>query len=303
MNLFEYTYDIVRQIPEGKVSSYGAVAQALGDILASRAVGWMMNQNPDPDSMPCFKIVHSDGRLGGFGLGTSEKIRRLNDDHIDVIDDKIVNFSDVFFDDFTTTYPLKKLQDEQQKISQKISLNDNVEKITTIAGVDVAYPEHAFDDACAAYVLQDFETLEVLEETTVFSKTFFPYIPSYLAYRELPIIKHLFSKVRQYPSVFLFDGYGIHHPRGCGLASHLGVEFDVSSIGVAKSPYINLKSEAETLRLHQSKTAHTPVYVSPGHKISMQTSQQIVQKVSKYKNPDPLLRAHKLAKKTLHEQR
>lgn len=43
MNLFEYTYDLVRQIPQGKISTYGAVARALGDIVASRAVGRMMN--------------------------------------------------------------------------------------------------------------------------------------------------------------------------------------------------------------------------------------------------------------------
>ena len=69
MNLFEYTYDLVRQIPDGKISSYGEVAKALGDIVASRAVGRMMNQNPDANTMSCYKIVHSDARLGGFGLG------------------------------------------------------------------------------------------------------------------------------------------------------------------------------------------------------------------------------------------
>ena len=49
MNLFEYTYDLARQIPPGKVSTYGAIANALGDKIAARSVGWMMNQNPDPD--------------------------------------------------------------------------------------------------------------------------------------------------------------------------------------------------------------------------------------------------------------
>ena len=89
MNLFEYTYDLVRQIPPGKVSTYGAVADALGDKIAARAVGWMMNQNPDADDMPCFKIVYSDGKLGGFGLGIEDKIRRLKDDNVVVRDGKI----------------------------------------------------------------------------------------------------------------------------------------------------------------------------------------------------------------------
>ena len=64
MNLFENTYDLVRQIPNGKVSTYGNVAKALGDIHAARAVGRMMNQNPNADEMPCFRIVYSDGKIG-----------------------------------------------------------------------------------------------------------------------------------------------------------------------------------------------------------------------------------------------
>jgi O-6-methylguanine DNA methyltransferase len=76
MNLFDYTYDIVRQIPDGNISSYGAVAEALGDKIAARAVGRMMNQNPNADTMPCYKIVHSNGKLGGFGRGIDDKIKR-----------------------------------------------------------------------------------------------------------------------------------------------------------------------------------------------------------------------------------
>jgi deoxyribonuclease V len=108
MNLYEYTYNLVRQIPDGMISSYGAVAKALGDIRASRAVGRMMNQNPNADDMPCFKIVYSDGKIGGFGLGIDDKIRRLSLDNIHVKENRIINFQKVFFDDFNTDFPLKK---------------------------------------------------------------------------------------------------------------------------------------------------------------------------------------------------
>ena len=108
MDLYNITYDLVRQIPDGMVSSYGEIAKALGDIRASRAVGRMMNQNPNADTMPCFKIVKSDGSLGGFGLGIEDKIRRLSEDGMEVKDGKIVNFKKVFFNDFKTDYPLKK---------------------------------------------------------------------------------------------------------------------------------------------------------------------------------------------------
>ena len=108
MNLIEYTYSLVRQIPPGRVSTYGAVAKALGNRGYARAVGKWMNKNPNADTMPCFKIVSSNGTLGGFGLGLSDKIRRLKEDGVSVKDGKIVNFEKVFFDDFKTSYPLKK---------------------------------------------------------------------------------------------------------------------------------------------------------------------------------------------------
>jgi len=68
-----------------------------------------MNKNPDADTMPCFKIVCSDGRLGGFGLGIEDKIRRLKEDGIEVKDGRIVDFKDVFFNDFKTEYPLRQI--------------------------------------------------------------------------------------------------------------------------------------------------------------------------------------------------
>jgi len=108
MDITEYTYYLVRQIPKGRISTYGAVAEALGNKGYARAVGKYMNKNPNADTMPCFKIVKSDGSLGGFGLGIEDKIRRLSDDGIEVKDGKIVNFKKVFFKGFKTEYPLKK---------------------------------------------------------------------------------------------------------------------------------------------------------------------------------------------------
>jgi O-6-methylguanine DNA methyltransferase len=108
MNITEYSYYLVKQIPAGRVSTYGAVAKALGNKNYARAVGKYMNKNPDADTMPCFKIVKSNGLLGGFGLGIDDKIRRLKKDGIMVKTGRIVDFQKLFFDDFKTDYPLKK---------------------------------------------------------------------------------------------------------------------------------------------------------------------------------------------------
>ena len=308
MNLFEYTYDLVRQIPKGNISTYGAVARALGDIVASRAVGRMMNQNPDADDMPCFKIVHSDGKLGGFGLGINDKIRRLKEDNISVKDGKIVDFKNVLFEDFKTNYPLKKLRREQMELSKKVKVKDNFGRIETIAGIDVTYPKNEFDDACGACVILDYKTKQVIEEKTVFSKTDFPYISTYLSYREFPVIKKLVGNLDSSPSIIMLDGNGILHPYGLGLASHAGVILNHSSIGVAKRLLYG-KVEDDIVKIDNEKRGHSfisketkrPIYISPGHKISFETSLDVAKNLSVYKIPEPLRLAHILAKKTLVE--
>jgi deoxyribonuclease V len=310
MNLFEYTYELVRQIPAGRVSTYGAVANALGDRVAARAVGRMMNQNPNADTMPCFKIVHSDGRLGGFGLGIEDKIRRLNQDSVQVIKGKIENFEDVFFDEFHTQYPLKSLRAEQIKLSKKISLTDDGTPFETVAGIDVAYPENEFDEACGACVILDYHTKQVLEETVVFSPTDFPFISTYFSYRELPVVRKLFSHLRISPSVVLLDGNGIIHPARCGFASHAGLTLDTPTIGVAKTLLYGTVQQSQVLIKNEhrgyafsAKKDTRPIYVSPGHRISLEASLQVVKHLCFFKNPEPLRLAHHLAKEHLRQHR
>ena len=307
MDLFQYTYDLVRQIPEGKVSTYGAVARALGDIRASRSVGLMMNQNPDADDMPCYKIVHSDGRLGGFGLGTDDKIRRLKEDNILVEDGSIVDFENVLFDDFQTDHPLKNLRQKQIELSKKVEIVDDFNRIETVAGLDVSYPKNAFDDAVATCVVMDYKTKKVIEKKTIFGKTFFPYIPTYLSYRELPLLKKLVTGLDSTPTVLMLDGNGVLHPFGFGLASHVGVSLDIPTLGVAKNLLCgNVKNntvfiddEKKGYVFFPSERVKKPIYVSPGHKISFKSSLRIVKHLSSYKIPEPLRQAHIIRKKNI----
>ena len=189
MDLYQYTYDLVRQIPAGKISSYGAVAKALGDIRASRAVGRMMSQNPDADSMPCFKIVQSDGHLGGFGLGVDDKIRRLSEDGIRVSDNTIVDFDEVFFDAFETDFPLKKYRQKQIDLEKELDFSHMISEsdVRYITGFDVAYP---FDDdwkmSCGACVTMDYQTGEVVGRNIYTKEEHKEFIPEkHSFYREL----------------------------------------------------------------------------------------------------------------------
>ncbi len=309
MNLFEYTYDLVRQIPPGKVSTYGAVAEALGDKVAARAVGRMMNQNPNADDMPCYKIVYSDGRLGGFGLGIQDKIRRLSQNSIQVENGKILDFDTVFFDDFQTEYPLKTLRQEQLQLSKKISLTDNFSDMETVAGVDVAYPDNEFDEACGACVVINYNTKQIVEQSIVFSQTDFPFISTYFAYREFPLVRKLIHNLQSKPSMLLLDGNGIIHPAYCGFASHAGIQLDIPTIGVAKTLLYGTVQDSKVF-IHNEQRGHAfslknemrPIYISPGHHVSLATSLKVVKHLSFFRNPEPLRHAHLLAKQQLHQQ-
>ena len=90
----EKLQSLLLQIPKGKVTTYKEIAHATG-IRGYRFAGQLLNKNPDPDKYPCYKVVLSDGKLGGFAKGSADKIRRLKMDGIEVKNDKVVNFEQI----------------------------------------------------------------------------------------------------------------------------------------------------------------------------------------------------------------
>ena len=210
-------------------------------------------------------------------------------------------------DDFKTKYPLKILRKEQINMSKKVVLKDSFKNIDTVAGIDVAYPKGEFEKACGACVIIDYKTKEVVEEKITYSKTDFPYISTYLAYRELPIIEKLINEIKTKPTVFMFDGNGVLHPFGIGLASHAGVCFNISSIGIAKrllygevkNNIVSINGETKGYCFFSSSKIKNPIYVSPGNKISFDTSLKIVKHLSRFKIPEPIRLAHTLANTSL----
>lgn len=85
------------QIPKGKVTTYKEIAKAMGSPKGARAVGNLLNKNPDPDKYPCCKVVKSTGEIGGFATGTVEKIKRLKKEGIKIKDGKVVDFEERIF--------------------------------------------------------------------------------------------------------------------------------------------------------------------------------------------------------------
>jgi len=98
----ELVYSLAKQVPKGKVTSYGGLAAAIGRPEAARAIGSIMHVNPYAPVVPCHRVVHKDGRVGGFGdrRGVAKKIELLADEGVMVKDGRVKDFEKVYFDRF-----------------------------------------------------------------------------------------------------------------------------------------------------------------------------------------------------------
>jgi len=210
---------------------------------------------------------------------------------------------------------IEKLKKEQLKLSQKLNLKDKIplEKINTVAGIDVTFTDiwakKTTGIACITVldITQDFKTVETVYATKEID---FPYIPTFLAYRELPVIMDAYKKLNFKPDAFILDGMGILHPRKMGIAAHFGVITDTVSVGCGKSrltgeftPPENKKfayspiyvdGELRGYAVRTRKNAN-PVFISPGNNISVENSLKLLTKTTtEYKLPEPTRKAHNL---------
>ena len=122
----------------------------------------------------------------------------------------------------------------QHTLIRRIRLEALPPAIHLVAGADVSYNKGS-DRFYAGVVVLQFPELSLIEESVAIGNVSFPYIPGLLTFREAPILLQAFRKLSTQPDVILFDGQGIAHPRGIGIASHMGIFLDCPSIGCAKS--------------------------------------------------------------------
>lgn len=95
MNLDEKVYKKLLEVPKGHITTYGALANAVGLKNGQRAVGRIMNRNPYPGIVPCHRVVMSTGSVGGYAYGKDVKINMLDREGIRIQDEKIVGLSSV----------------------------------------------------------------------------------------------------------------------------------------------------------------------------------------------------------------
>ena len=201
----------------------------------------------------------------------------------------------------------KKIQDNLKQLVRIILFRG---KVTTVAGVDAAFIE---DKVIATACLFSFPEIILSEETSSIMKTPFPYIPGFLSFREGPVVVKALKKLQKRPDVVLFDGQGIAHPQGLGIASHIGVILRLSTIGCAKSKLVGeydepgiprgswnpLRSGKKTIgAVVRTRDNIKPVFVSPGHMIDLQTSITIVLTTShRYRLPEPIRHADRMCRR------
>lgn len=212
-------------------------------------------------------------------------------------------------------YDLEKLRDTQRRIASKILIEDLFEKpIKTVTGFDLAFFNNR---AITAAVTLDYETFEVAEEKATVENVQFPYIPTFLSFREGPPIINLTKKLEKKPEILMINSQGIAHPLFCGCASHVGVLINKPTIGVAGSrlcgEYSSKPEEVgEWVPLNYkgrlvgavllTREGCNPIFVSPGHRITLKTAVEVVKHLVRgYKFPEPIRLAHNLANKVRRE--
>ena len=201
----------------------------------------------------------------------------------------------------------------QTALAEQVIRSDDFEEIRTVAGVDLAYPRTATGVVTgrAAVVVLTFPELEPVEEHVVTRPVTFPYSPGLLSFREAPVALAALEQLRVQPDLLLVDGHGIAHPRRFGIASHLGILLDLPTIGVAKSILVGSADEPgeppgdstplldgdETIGTAlRTRTRSRPIYVSPGHRVSVEAAASLVMRCARgYRLPEPTRLADRLA--------
>ena len=195
----------------------------------------------------------------------------------------------------------------QRQLAEQIREIPISKPVGTIAGADVSYSRKD-SKVYAAVLVFTFPDIVLTDNALASDTVQFPYIPGLLSFREAPVLEKAFRKIRKKPDVIIFDGQGIAHPRGLGLASHMGLILNSPSIGCAKTRLVGIharlpQDRGSTVPLTdqgrvvggvvRTRQAVNPVFVSPGHAITVEEAIDLVLSCCKgYRLPEPTRQAH-----------
>lgn len=190
---------------------------------------------------------------------------------------------------FNENPEFKHFFDLQNNLREKVIKEDQLPTpIKYVAGVDVAYDD-ASDKMIGAIVVLDSITFKVVEEVSHEMEITFPYVPGLFSFREIPPLIEAFKKLTIKPDLIVCDAQGIAHPKGMGMATHLGIELNIPTIGCAKKRLVGnydksilglKRGDSQELiyndvlvgKALRTQDSTNPMYVSIGHKISLNTA-------------------------------
>ena len=205
---------------------------------------------------------------------------------------------------------IREAREIQLSLREEVRILPLRKRIKYVAGVDAAFFE---DNVIATACLYAYQQLIHVDDAYAVTKVLFPYIPGFLSFREGPAIIEAINRLKTKPDVIIFDGQGIAHPKGLGIASHIGVLLNMPTIGCAKSRLVGeyaepgiRKGEYSCLKYHgktigavlRTRDNVKPVFVSPGNMIDLQGAIDVVLECTgRYKLPEPIRCADSLAGK------
>lgn len=290
--IFPYLNDLINQIPRGKITTFKILSEFLG---SQYAIKYILDNYKRCKYW--YRVVNEKGII------YDEKQKELlKSEGIEIENNIILNMEKYLFKDFNIKERiLEKYRNIQQELRNKIILEDKFEKIELIGGVDLSYDK---DIGYIVYVLLD-KNMNLLEYRVFKEEIDFPYIPTFLAFREgEPIIK-TFNKIKK-PDILFVNGFGIAHPVRLGLATYVGIKLNIPTIGITKSllygkikedKILDEKNENEILGYVIRKFGHQ-IYVSPGNNISLNTSKELSYNYwIKGIYPEPIRIADEISKK------
>jgi deoxyribonuclease V len=277
---------LLAQIPAGRVTTYGDLADALGCRSAARWVGEFMRNHDHAPRCACHRVIRQQGRIGIYRRDrpAAEKESSLRREGVRITDGVVESSEQLTYRDFRSERPLARLIALQSELARRVRLKPFRGTPRLAAGLDVSY--RSGGAAIGACAVVEAPTGRVLWSSTQRHAVSLPYIPGLLAFRELPVLLSLFAEARRnWPSLELafVDGNGILHPRGGGIAACFGVVADVRTVGIAKSLLCGrIDTAAKTGRpatilvngrpaglAVRRLPASRPVFVSPGQLVDL----------------------------------
>ena len=235
-----------------------------------------------------------------------------------------------------------KWKEEQLEMKAKLTLEDkhnwslhrNEADLHYIGGVDISFVKGSETIACAALVVLSYPKLEIVYKNCKMVQMTEPYIAGFLAFREVDFFVDLINELRSTnvelePQLIMVDGNGILHYHGFGVACHLGLLANIPTVGVAKNllqvdglsrgdsytnKVDNLKENGDSfdlvgdsgichgLALKNTAGSTKPIYISPGHMVSMATSKWVVMLCSRFRIPEPTRHADIISREQLRQE-